>query len=150
MASASPNLLMAKRSIPPSHSSTGRISATTTFHSPKNTPSPAFEVVSTTAVPTSYNFAVNGIPLAVIEAKRPDGQTGKAPTINEGISQSLRNQRHDESHSFLPTVSYLSASTVAKVATVRAIPLPNFGQHGEDISDIAMRHQEQTPQQGTA
>lgn len=39
---------------------------------------------------------VNGIPLAVIEAKRPDGQTGKAPTIDEGISQSLRNQRHDE------------------------------------------------------
>lgn len=39
---------------------------------------------------------VNGIPLAVIEAKRPDGQPGKGPTIDEGISQHLRNQRHAE------------------------------------------------------
>lgn len=39
---------------------------------------------------------VNGIPLVVIEAKRPDGRATKAPTIDEGISQSLRNQRHDE------------------------------------------------------
>ena len=39
---------------------------------------------------------VNGIPLVVIEAKRPDGNAKKVPTIDEGISQSLRNQRHDE------------------------------------------------------
>lgn len=39
---------------------------------------------------------VNGIPLVVIEAKRPDGNARKGPTIDEGISQSLRNQRHDE------------------------------------------------------
>ncbi|MFJ0261005.1 type I restriction endonuclease subunit R [Acinetobacter baumannii] len=39
---------------------------------------------------------VNGIPLVVIEAKRPDGHANKGPTIDEGISQSLRNQRHDE------------------------------------------------------
>lgn len=43
---------------------------------------------------------VNGIPLVVIEAKRPDGKArsgkGGGPTIDEGISQSLRNQRHDE------------------------------------------------------
>lgn len=43
---------------------------------------------------------VNGIPLIVIEAKRPDGKArsgkGGGPTIDEGISQSLRNQRHDE------------------------------------------------------
>lgn len=37
---------------------------------------------------------VNGLPLVVIEAKRPDGKKG--PTISEGISQSLRNQRPDE------------------------------------------------------
>jgi type I restriction enzyme R subunit len=37
---------------------------------------------------------VNGIPLVIIEAKRPDGKKG--PSISEGISQSLRNQRHDE------------------------------------------------------
>ncbi|MBV1881260.1 MAG: type I restriction endonuclease subunit R [Pseudomonadales bacterium] len=39
---------------------------------------------------------VNGIPFVVIEAKRPDTNTKKGPTIDEGISQSLRNQRHDE------------------------------------------------------
>lgn len=39
---------------------------------------------------------VNGIPLVVIEAKRPNGNAKKGPTIDEGISQSLRNQRHDE------------------------------------------------------
>lgn len=39
---------------------------------------------------------VNGIPLVVIEAKRPDGNAKKTPTIGEGISQTLRNQRHDE------------------------------------------------------
>lgn len=39
---------------------------------------------------------VNGIPLVVIEAKRPDGnQSGKA-MVDEGISQHLRNQRNDE------------------------------------------------------
>lgn len=39
---------------------------------------------------------VNGIPFVVIEAKRPDGNAKKAPTIDAGISQSLRNQRQDE------------------------------------------------------
>lgn len=39
---------------------------------------------------------VNGIPLVVIEAKRPDGQAKKGPSIDEGISQNLRNQRPDE------------------------------------------------------
>ncbi|MCB1584572.1 MAG: HsdR family type I site-specific deoxyribonuclease, partial [Xanthomonadales bacterium] len=39
---------------------------------------------------------VNGLPWVVIEAKRPDGQGNKGPTIKEGISQMLRNQRSDE------------------------------------------------------
>ncbi len=39
---------------------------------------------------------VNGIPLVVIEAKRPDGNAKKGPTIEEGISQNIRNQRNDE------------------------------------------------------
>ncbi|GBQ08541.1 type I restriction endonuclease subunit R [Saccharibacter floricola] len=39
---------------------------------------------------------VNGLPLAVIEAKRPDAKAGKGPPIFDGISQSLRNQRADE------------------------------------------------------
>ncbi len=44
---------------------------------------------------------VNGLPFAVIEAKRPDGHAKKAPTIEEGVSQNIRNQRNDEiSHLF--------------------------------------------------
>jgi type I restriction enzyme R subunit len=39
---------------------------------------------------------VNGMPLVVIEAKRPDGNAKKGPTIEEGVSQNIRNQRHDE------------------------------------------------------
>lgn len=39
---------------------------------------------------------VNGLPLAVLEAKRPDGAIKKDPTIEEGISQNIRNQRNDE------------------------------------------------------
>jgi len=43
---------------------------------------------------------VNGIPLVVIEAKRPDGAHGSSSAskamIAEGISQQLRNQRPDE------------------------------------------------------
>lgn len=39
---------------------------------------------------------VNGLPLVVIEAKRPDGKAGKGPTVQEGISQAIRNQRVDE------------------------------------------------------
>ena len=42
---------------------------------------------------------VNGIPLAVIEAKRPESGGGSHPAkamVNEGISQHLRNQRPDE------------------------------------------------------
>lgn len=39
---------------------------------------------------------VNGIPLVVIEAKRPDGHAQKGPTVEEGISQHIRNQRTNE------------------------------------------------------
>lgn len=39
---------------------------------------------------------VNGLPFVVIEAKRPDGNSNKGPTIDAGVSQHLRNQRNDE------------------------------------------------------
>lgn len=39
---------------------------------------------------------VNGIPFAVIEAKRPDQHGLRKPTIGEGISQMIRNQRNEE------------------------------------------------------
>lgn len=39
---------------------------------------------------------VNGIPLAVIEAKRPESGNASKAMVEEGISQHLRNQRNDE------------------------------------------------------
>lgn len=61
-----------------------------------------FEVLSAqgthTRRPDVVGF-VNGIPLVVIEAKRPDGATESSSNrlmVTEGISQQLRNQRPDE------------------------------------------------------
>lgn len=52
---------------------------------------------------------VNGLPVVVIEAKRPDGHAQFEPTIAEGISQNIRNQRHDEiPHLFAYTQLLLS------------------------------------------
>lgn len=39
---------------------------------------------------------VNGLPLVVIEAKRPDSSHTGKPTVAEGISQNIRNQKVDE------------------------------------------------------
>lgn len=39
---------------------------------------------------------VNGLPWVVIEAKRPDSSHSGKPTVAEGISQNLRNQKTDE------------------------------------------------------
>lgn len=39
---------------------------------------------------------VNGLPWVVIEAKRPDASSEAKPTVSEGISQNIRNQKVDE------------------------------------------------------
>ena len=39
---------------------------------------------------------VNGLPWVVIEAKRPDSSKQGKPTVSEGISQNIRNQKVDE------------------------------------------------------
>jgi len=39
---------------------------------------------------------VNGLPLVVIEAKRPDASYNGEPTVEEGMSQNIRNQKVDE------------------------------------------------------
>ena len=46
-------------------------------------------------VPDGVAF-VNGIPLVVIEAKRPESGNLNKAMVEEGISQNLRNQRQDE------------------------------------------------------
>ncbi|MEO0369328.1 MAG: type I restriction endonuclease, partial [Pseudomonadota bacterium] len=39
---------------------------------------------------------VNGIPLVVIEAKRPDSGNPNKNSVDEGVSQNIRNQKNDE------------------------------------------------------
>ena len=46
-------------------------------------------------IPDGVGF-VNGIPLVVIEAKRPESGNLNKAMVEEGISQNLRNQRQDE------------------------------------------------------
>ena len=90
---------------------------------------------------------VNGIPLAVIEAKRPDGQTGKAPTIDEGISQSLRNQRHDEIPQLF-AYSQLLISINGRTGRYGTCYTPAkfwAAWREEDISDIAMHNIKNKP-----
>jgi type I restriction enzyme R subunit len=81
-----------------------------------------FSVLSTNGVknrrPDIVCF-VNGIPLVVIEAKRPDSDKKKGPTIEAGISQCLRNQRNNEiPHLFAYSQLLLSINgTTGKYAT---------------------------------
>ncbi|MFD0917241.1 type I restriction endonuclease subunit R [Pseudahrensia aquimaris] len=58
-----------------------------------------FEVLATDGVHTrrpDIICFVNGLPLAVIEAKRPDSGNPNKSMVDEGISQSIRNQKADE------------------------------------------------------
>jgi len=67
---------------------------------------------------------VNGIPLVVIEAKRPDGHSGqgakKGPTINEGIRKACAISGTTRSRSSLHTVSCCSPSMARMAAMVLA------------------------------
>ncbi|WP_150539974.1 type I restriction endonuclease subunit R [Actinobacillus vicugnae] len=82
---------------------------------------------------------VNGIPLSVIEAKRPQGK--KTPTIEEGISQHLRNQRIDEiPHLFAYSQLLLSISgTQARYATVGTPAKFWAAWREEDLPESAMQ-----------
>ena len=56
---------------------------------------------------------VNGLPLVVVEAKRPDGHASKGPTVRAGIEQSIGNQHPDEiPHLFAYSQLLLSISGV--------------------------------------
>lgn len=58
-----------------------------------------FEVISALGTHTRRPDKVcyvNGIPLVVIEAKRPESNASSKAMVQEGISQHLRNQRQDE------------------------------------------------------
>lgn len=58
-----------------------------------------FEVMSSGGTHTrrpDFVCFINGLPLAVIEAKRPDSGNPNKSMIEEGISQNIRNQKNDE------------------------------------------------------
>lgn len=83
---------------------------------------------------------VNGLPLVVIEAKRPDGNAQKGPTVLEGISQSLRNQRPDEiPHLFAYTQLLLSINgSEGRYGTVETPEKFWAAWREEDINDAEM------------
>lgn len=83
---------------------------------------------------------VNGLPLVIIEAKRPDGHVGKGPTIREGISQSLRNQRPDEiPHLFAYAQLLLSINGIEGRYGTQGTPEKFWATwREEDISDAKM------------
>lgn len=83
---------------------------------------------------------VNGLPLVIIEAKRPDGHAGKGPTIRESISQSLRNQRPDEiPHLFAYAQLLLSINGIEGRYGTQGTPEKFWATwREEDISDAKM------------
>lgn len=85
---------------------------------------------------------VNGIPLVVIEAKRPDSNAQKGPTIEEGISQNIRNQNHDEiPHLFVYSQILLSINGVEGRYGTQGTKSEFWGMwREEDISDAEFHH----------
>lgn len=75
-----------------------------------------FEVLTTDGTRTRRPDVVcfvNGLPLAVIEAKRPDSGNPNKSMVDEGISQSIRNQKQDEiPHFFAYSQLLLSVSGI--------------------------------------
>ncbi len=58
-----------------------------------------FEVLRTDGISTrrpDIVCFVNGLPLVVIEAKRPDSGNPNKSMVDEGVSQTIRNQKNDE------------------------------------------------------
>ena len=75
-----------------------------------------FEVLTTdgtrTRRPDMVGF-VNGLPLVVIEAKRPDSGNPNKSMVDEGVSQHIRNQKQDETpHLFAYSQILLSISSI--------------------------------------
>ena len=64
---------------------------------------------------------LNGLPVAVIEAKRPDSGNPNKSMVDEGISQTIRNQKTDEiPHLFVYSQLLMSISgTEARYATTK-------------------------------
>jgi type I restriction enzyme, R subunit len=81
---------------------------------------------------------VNGIPLLVIEAKRPDSGNPNKAMVDEGISQMIRNQGQDEiPHLFAYAQLLVSIGmTDGRYATTRT-PKKFWGRWREEVLDEA-------------
>lgn len=86
---------------------------------------------------------VNGIPLAVIECKRPDKQTGEGEkSVYEGVSQMLRNQRLDDEIPLLFVYAQLLLAVSVNDALFATTALKKkywavWQEENEDTAEIA-------------
>ncbi len=109
-----------------------------------------FEVLSTdgtrTRRPDIVCF-VNGLPLVVIEAKRPDSGNPNKSMVDEGISQNIRNQKTDEiPHLFAYSQLLLSISgTEGRYATTRTPKKFWSKWHEEEFSEKHFREIKNKP-----
>ncbi len=80
---------------------------------------------------------VNGLPLVVIEAKRPDSHKhDHRPTIEEGISQSLRNQKNDEiPHLFVYSQLLLAINSIEGRYATTGTPMKFWATWREEDFD---------------
>jgi type I restriction enzyme R subunit len=80
---------------------------------------------------------VNGIPLVVIEAKRPSGSHASKAMVDEGISQNIRNQKADEiPHLFAYAQLLLSvSSTDGRYGTTKTQPKFWSKWHEEEYTE---------------
>lgn len=90
---------------------------------------------------------VNGLPLVIIEAKRPDSGNPNKSMVDEGISQNIRNQKTDEiPHLFAYSQLLLSISgTEGRYATTKTPKKFWAKWHEEDLNDNHFKTIKNTP-----
>jgi len=90
---------------------------------------------------------VNGLPLVVIEAKRPDSGNPNKNMINEGVSQTIRNQKSDEIPGLFVYAQLLLAisSTDGRYGTARTIRKFWARWRDEEFSEEHFQRVKSTP-----
>lgn len=90
---------------------------------------------------------VNGLPWVVIEAKRPDSTKAGKPTVVEGVSQTIRNQKVDEiPHLFAYSQLVLSVSGRDGLYATCGTPKKFWAKWKEEIiSEAQMARLKNTP-----
>ena len=90
---------------------------------------------------------VNGLPWVVIEAKRPDSSHEGKPTVAEGISQNIRNQKVDEiPHLFAYSQLLMSVNGNEGLYGTCGTPSKFWAKWKEEqITDATFAHLKNTP-----